>query len=69
MGRVDDVLSAFDCQMHCVMTDECNAFIWNDEEHPKNPNVCRLEKGFTHKGIADSKHRHSGPKFCGGLEV
>ena len=61
-GRVDDVLTVEDCRMHCQMTDECNAFIWNDEEHPKNPNVCWMKKGFTEKGLADAEHRHSGAK-------
>ena len=66
-GIVKDVPSAFDCQIHCVMTEECNAFIWNDADHKKNPNVCWLKKGFTQKGMKDAEHRHSGPKFCGGF--
>jgi hypothetical protein len=71
-GRVDDVSCALECQMRCQMTDECNAFIWNDAEHKKHPNVCWMKKGFTEKGMSFGRkrdiHRHSGPKFCGPME-
>ena len=61
-GKVYDVLSAQDCRVHCQMTDECNAFIWNDADHKRNPNVCGMKKGFTEKGMKAAEHRHSGPK-------
>jgi len=67
-GKVDDVFSALECQMHCQMTDECNAFIWNDAEHKRNPNVCWMKKSFGDKPLSLGKkkdsHRHTGPKVC-----
>ena len=65
-GRVDNVDSAQDCRMYCQMMGECNAFIWNDSEHKKHPNVCWMKKGYTENGMSygtpRDEHRHSGPK-------
>jgi len=68
VGRVDEVFSALDCQIQCQMEEECNAFIWNDAEHRKNPNTCWMKKGWG-KGMKAKDHRHSGPKFCGELAM
>jgi hypothetical protein len=60
--------------MHCQMTDECNAFMWNEPEHQRKPNVCWMKKAAEGDGITSSFgkrtdiHRVSGPKFCGSLE-
>jgi len=67
-GKVDDVFHALECQMLCQMTDECNAFIWNDAEHKRNPNTCWMKKSFGDKPLSRGKkgdsHRHTGPKTC-----
>lgn len=73
-GKVEDVGSALECQMHCQMTEECNAFIWNGPEHKRNPNVCWMKTAVEGDGIRNTynqkkdQHRVSGPKFCGPLE-
>ena len=69
-GKVDDVASAMECQMHCQMTDACNAFIWNGPEKQKRPNRCWMKKAAEGDGIRSTFgtrkdiHRVSGPKFC-----
>jgi len=69
-GRVDDVFTALDCQIQCQLEDECNAFIWNDADHPKNPNVCWMKKGsLVASYFKEKQHRHTGPKFCPGMDM
>ena len=69
-GRVDDVFTALDCQIQCQLEDECNAFIWNDADHAKNPNTCWMKKGtMVASYFKPKQHRHSGPKYCPGMDM
>jgi len=71
LGKVDDVPSPFACQMECQKVDACKNWIWNSQEHERNPNACYLKKGETEASVGRDldMNRISGPKACGEIPM
>jgi len=69
-GKKEDVPSPLACQKECQMNDECNAWIWNGPEHPRNPLGCWMKKAPTEPSRGEQDmHRVSGPKEDCGLPM